>query len=378
MGTPTQRHLWLDVLRTILIIEVILIHTTAPFRGVADLTTWIPVHLLTPIIKTCIPLFFMITGALILPRAKDESISRYLLVKPALMALVVIVWELVYRLTTQHLWGDSFELLSMLKDVANGNQKDPVLWYMYRIMGVYMAAPFLSVIVSHVSTRRLTTYVIAAISLEVFCRLLSDFSGVQWWPPFDHRIYGLWFGFTAAGYLVAHRINEKTFRPAFWSALFVLGYGITLVAIFLGRINGKQGGHFFTGYDDPGIAIMSVAIFGIFFTMRQRINQVAVKPLWTALGASTLGIYVIHEPILLILRQYFPTRSAVVSVFIYTAVALVASYALTAILNRIPLVSYLVSLGPRSKARNTGNHFLRTTASSSPADSSQGIRTMEK
>lgn len=76
--TPAQHIVWLDVVRLVAMFTVVCCHCTDPFNfypgtspDIVDIKFWGAVY--GAALRPCVPLFVMITGALLLPVRGDAS-----------------------------------------------------------------------------------------------------------------------------------------------------------------------------------------------------------------------------------------------------------------------------------------------------------------
>lgn len=142
----TKKHIYyFDYLRFISAIGVIYMHVAAnPLRG--DLTTgWHGMNLLTSFAFTAVPLFFMMSGSLMLNDEKTADVSLMLkkrlprlLIPLILWTVIAVLWKLQFRLGGITLRGVYDGLVGAINEPAWIH-----FWYMYALIALYVLSPVL-------------------------------------------------------------------------------------------------------------------------------------------------------------------------------------------------------------------------------------------
>lgn len=340
---PLERQVWLDVLRTFAIIGVLFVHTVSPLLGHTN-NIWLESRLVLSIALTCVPIFFMVSGSLVLPKAHLQPLSRYLITKPIYLIILIITWEFLWRIFNKNLDNTSFTIEQTFTDLLRGNPSNSILWYLYKIAGAYMAAPFLAMMVSVCSTQRLIAFVAIGLGIDITFRTIYEFTGLTLWLPLDYRIYSLWLAYFVAGYLIAHRCNELYRQPRIWLIITFIGISLTASLALASRNLEWNNGAFFLGYDDIGIALASIGLFGFCSSIREKFLSIPFQKTLGYIGASTLGMYMIHMFVLKFIRINFGYEQNLFDSTVYAAIIGIISFAFTAIILRLPILRRLVSL----------------------------------
>jgi len=90
---------WIDNLRVLATISVIFLHVSASVTakfGSISFITWTIGNIYNSSVRFCVPIFVMITGALLLP--KDYEISDFLKKKFIRVVLPFVFWGIIYLL----------------------------------------------------------------------------------------------------------------------------------------------------------------------------------------------------------------------------------------------------------------------------------------
>lgn len=147
-GAGGGRLVWVDALKTISIFAVILLHCAAPLlltfegeRGTGGSSWWIG-NLYDSAVRWSVPVFVMVSGALLLGRTRDESVGEFLRRRLLRVALPFLAWSVLYFEWQIFFWDADqghAELLPMLL-------REPIsyhLWFVYMLLGIYLLAPLL-------------------------------------------------------------------------------------------------------------------------------------------------------------------------------------------------------------------------------------------
>lgn len=124
-----QRNAALDVLRVLACAMVVLMHSPIPNIGTPGFVLSGLSYLTSP----CIGLFFMASGALLLPNGTEQAAhfntKQFLCKRFSKIALPTIIWTV-------------FSVL--LEMIGIKNAERDVLWFMYTLAGLYLLTPILS------------------------------------------------------------------------------------------------------------------------------------------------------------------------------------------------------------------------------------------
>ncbi len=96
-ATQSERVEYLDILRALSMLSVVFLHTVAGnLRANYGSAVWHLSNVLSSLVDTAVPLFFMISGALLLGSAKTLSLDYTLKKRVPRVLVPFVVWSLVY------------------------------------------------------------------------------------------------------------------------------------------------------------------------------------------------------------------------------------------------------------------------------------------
>ena len=182
MPTPRSRFSTaMDTARVAACFMVVMLHTAATRFGSFDEQWWAS-NFYDSLVRSCVPLFLMITGVLLL--GKRESLPAFLSKRFARVLPPLVFWSLFYM--AWNTWrGEHYgPWYGWLEAIVHG----PVvfhLWYLYAIVGIYLFVPFLRSIWN------------AAQPGEKLC-YLALWAGASAWPTLGTAL-GMWWQVRTAG-----------------------------------------------------------------------------------------------------------------------------------------------------------------------------------
>lgn len=146
----SKRIFWADACRVLAILGVVLIHSCgAVFYNYGKIPNnyWLSANLLDSLARVAVPLFVMISGALLMKSGDMYSVNFKVIGRRIVRVLVpLIVWSMVY------LWWVDFNTPNKTINPVEWLQKflsQPVmyhLWFVYMIIGLYIMLPIMQVI----------------------------------------------------------------------------------------------------------------------------------------------------------------------------------------------------------------------------------------
>ena len=128
-----------DLLRLLACLMVIAMHAPLPDSAEGN---GLFLSTLSYLTAPCIGLFFMVSGALLLPVRTGASI--FLKRRFGKILFPTLFWSLFYLGCNTLMRDESIDWLRTLGSLPFSPQGNPVLWFMYTLMGLYLLAPVLS------------------------------------------------------------------------------------------------------------------------------------------------------------------------------------------------------------------------------------------
>jgi len=250
-----QYNLRYDVIRCLAIVFVILIHSMEPFdsalaEGVIGGPFYLGFKGLMSVIGTGVPLFVMLSGALLLGK-QGEGLGEFYRRRLSRVLIPFFFWSpIVYGIKYIQTGGHSpIEFCITFVEKTFGQGVYGIYWYIYLIIGLYLITPLLRVIVQQ--SRPLALYATALpFLLYAMTLVLPDFA----LPDRFNCENLLWIGYFLFGYTANHFFRD--IKKARLYSLII--FSICMMTMIAFRIY---------GISFPFIPIVSMSLFMLLLTL---------------------------------------------------------------------------------------------------------------
>lgn len=145
----THRVPYLDFVRCLAIILVITLHAMTPIlTNTAFYLTpsWYFCMLVNPLNRAGVPLFFMISGYLMLSRPSTEQAIKFYKKNLPKLIIPLVSWNLIYCVVANFRDNLHINPTTFLQQLLNQGTSYH-MWFVYTLLGIYLICPFLRRIV---------------------------------------------------------------------------------------------------------------------------------------------------------------------------------------------------------------------------------------
>ena len=342
---------YLDILRVIACLLVILIHTPIRQYDTYYNTPSIAGAVYTVLVAVNCNLFFMITGALLLPVTMPGR--RFVKRRLRVILPPLAVWTVVYLLEHAYLLHNFTPrlLTSILFHPVEG-----LLWYVYVLAVIYVTLPLVSKCIDAIGKR--------GVEVVLVLWVLSSFIPYQHGvfmeaSQYSHNMFGAfanYYGYVLLGYYLQRYGLPLFTRDQGWKWGLLLALGIVAMPLLEFLVQGNFGitwqGHIDTITCD--ISVNNIALATLLFLLVQhfaprrydRKDHPASATWWPLLSKCTFGIYLSQ---MIVLRQVvwpitpWLTRTHwVVDSLVSAVIAFIVCLLLVVLLRMTPLRRYIV------------------------------------
>ena len=343
MKNPFEKVAYFDVIRACAIIAVVVTHVVMGVQHLvtkSDSLAWWIINVYTVFARPAVPLFIMVSGALLLDVRKTENAATFYR-KRALRVLVpFVLWSMVYLLLRKYVQHEEMSWPDFIVKLITA----PVylhLWFVYTLLGVYLITPILRVLLRRLDPSAMRYLLIAWFVLFVFSPFFAQvfqFETIFGFPAFLGYV-----GYFVLGFYLHSQMAPLNARKGLFGAL-VIG----LATCWLNALSPEKR-DLWNDYFSPNTVLMSLCIF-CFFRSSQCIlsGTTLVKRCVNLLSDYSFGIYFIHIIILEALAsgKLFFTFNALsfhplLGIPLVTFVTLLISLTLLWTMRKIPVVKLL-------------------------------------
>ena len=318
---------WLDVMRFVAMFTVVCCHCADPFNfytgeipdNIGEIKFWGAAY--EAFLRPCVPLFVMITGALLLPVKGEASVFYKKRIPRVLWPF--LIWSVLYNLfpwftgvlgLNPDVILDFFpysgeeatqqSLSVSLKNIAeiplNFSLLDVHMWYIYLLIGLYLYLPIFSAWVEKASDKAKLWFLVAW-GITTLLPYYYEYVSPYLWGTCSWNSYGMLYYFAGFnGYLMLGHYLRKLEWPvgkilAIGIPMFVIGYAVTFFGFrhvtSLPEFSDELLELFFT-YNSLNVVMMTAPIFML--VKKVNIKSLTVQKALANLTLCGFGVYMVH------------------------------------------------------------------------------------
>ncbi|WP_056974134.1 acyltransferase [Holzapfeliella floricola] len=355
-----KRVYYLDILRIMAIIAVIMIHVSSQsLYYTADVRsfTWQSLNFWDAMMRWCVPIFVMISGALFLNPKRKLNLKKLFQKNIAKIAYLTIFWHIAYGIFNY------FEVGSLREAIVTMIEGYSHLWFLHMLLGLYVLIPLLRKITEDI---KLTRYfwALALIFTFLLPTLSECYENLAIYQTMPHAIKvifdsiaisfsRIYFNFTlgfSAYFVAGHYFDEVSIPKKWRHILYILGL---ISAIITFAATGILSHHYqvimIPLYSYTSFNVM-LTTFALFIFIKQLSNKIDWQsnynqkwsPYMVQLSQIVMGIYLVHFFIVTILikkcQAFEWFNNTLIAVPVISIIVFLLSICLTLIARRIPLL----------------------------------------
>ena len=345
-----EEYLWVDVVRSIAIFAVVMLHCAAPtlynLGSIPDSQWWMG-NIYNSMCRFSVPVFFLISGVLLI--GKQEPVGVFLSKRWKKVGVPLIVWSLFFLLSDAF-WlkkGDVGvkTLLSILYTPAYFH-----LWFLYALISIYLFIPVMRSIAKNGAEKIQWYFVLLWFVSVAVIQFSERISQVD--IKIDLYMVGGFVGYFMLGHVLKDvRSSKRLFLLC--SFCFLVCVAVTSYGTY--RVTIANGGRFvntFYSYTGPNVIFMTVTFllmvkfcvetFSIF-------NSRFFRNMIGLVSSASFGVYFIHPMFIHLLRRgsfgfsLNPlVHAAAYCIPLSAVLVFAASLFVVTALKKVPFVNYAV------------------------------------
>jgi len=357
LGTQGGSSLPVDLIRTCGIIMVLLLHASNEYYTTIQQTAlesplqWWSATVYKSFALPCVPLFVILSGALLLQPSKvDEPISFFLKKRVNRIGLAFVFWTVIY-LVWAFFVGDipiTFDnfVQGSFYSLFSGSYYH--FWFLYLIAGLYLITPILRSLVSADDPKIMKYFIIlwfVGVAIVPVVQFVMGYS-------LNDTVFVL--GGFVGYFVLGTYLKRVNIRSSILKVVFILSFIFTLASTWLMRYYFQTMGspYFFFDYLSANVIVASVTMFLLLSKLTSGWSDNA-HPLVTRvvrlIGKNTLPIYMFHLIILETLQRGYlgftlsiTVMNPVIGIPVITMVTLFATLGLILFMKKIPVLRTLI------------------------------------
>ncbi len=328
---------------------VVVIHVSGQITNVwgqIPTAQWLLGDVYGGIARVSVPLFFMISGYLLLPRS--ESLGTFYARRIPRIAIPLVVWSLIYLawFCGGHPGTCTPGLIQNLLLVQGTYYH---LWFLYSLLSIYIVLPLLRLMVRPEVDRRLLWYFILLwLIFQPGWTVLQQFWHI--YININALMATNFLPYFFLGYLLG---ELRLTRPVLVGSilLFVLGGLATILGTYIMTRDSGQYNGFFYDFLSFNVIFASAGAFILLRWAGERpgLDSPRLVSAMRLVATTTFGIYLIHILVIEVIGYGIPfvhlnsfMGSAIWSIPLVSLIVFSISFALVRLLQQIPVVREIV------------------------------------
>ena len=340
-GMENNRKVFLDFLRIIACFLVIVNHTNSGiFLGATpESKRWFISLAYFFVSKIAVPIFFMISGYLLLNQVESwKKVFRRIV-----RILVVLIGCAVVYGVYNSVFVNKAGLRALVINIISVYKNTPstALWYLYAYLGILIMLPYLQKMTQLMDKRDYHIFFAISGAFVGVLPILQHYSGhfslnpYLYLPLFSGYIWLLFLG----QYIARFGIEKTKTGAGIAVALFIAMLGFNIAATYFEYRKSSSNYLFFDNRTFLPIVVEAACVFylAMFLNFGPRAGRVIS---W--IGSCTFGIYLLSDIIIGILTPYYVKLSAIIhpliAVLMFELCVFAIGLGLTAVLKKTPLI----------------------------------------
>lgn len=327
-----SRLIYLDYIKAIALILVLLYHCTFSQS-----------YILSPILSTCVPLFFCVNGFLML---RKEHTMREMLIKNIKILFLAVFWSVISIIIVNI---SNHDKIPPIGDIWRKTQSPYIpynahIWYMYSLAALNILNPIIGKFLREISKGE------AYCLIFVFCLFSLQITSVYWPKILNFMTWTNSFCLTyyILGYLIlSKKINLSKIKIHLLIMLIILFVFLQYIHTFLAfnvqpftRLI-KHDSFIFQGFYTYPVFFLTCMLIELFTRIKLKNNNIIYF-----LSKNSLGIYLVHWSIFSFLRNI---NSIFNNGYILVLSTLLLSVILIILFNSNKYSRYLINMDIRLK-----------------------------
>lgn len=340
-----HKYIWADNMRITATTGVILLHIAAtllPEFNHTDISGWWAANIYNSSVRFCVPLFVMLSGALLLP--KEYPLKDFLKKKLIRIVLPFLFWSFIYIvrkyqfLTSVHSMNIADSIKWIFAQVKNGSTSYH-LWYVYMIIGIYLFIPVIGKWARNSSEKEILYFLVLwLLTLFLSQPLIEDYN-----PEFDLSYFSGFIGYLVLGYYLSVKSFADPAKITRIALLLIfLSIAFTAAGTWLLSLSKGRYAPYFHGNFSPNVLLLSMGVF-LYFKNRRR-TGIAATAAGRFISQYSFGIYLIHVLVIKYLNIPIlnpPLLHPLIWIPLKTLVCLLISATIISFIHKIPYGKYI-------------------------------------
>lgn len=341
-----------DLIRASAIVLVIVVHAilSFPTNYLQTPGSWWVANVYDSLARPCVPLFVMVSGALLLTPSKvDEPLRIFFQKRLKRIALPFLFWGMAYFAWRRFANHNVVTFQTIWQGFAGVSGQLPYyhFWFIYMLIGLYLVTPILRVLVAHAGSKILSYFVLLWFLGAAIALLLGTSTSLL--LNSDLFIIPGYVGYFVLGAYL------RTVRLRSWIlyALLILGFLLTVFGNWFVSSSASVTGYIdtiFTDYLSASVILASGALFLLLCNVRtDRLESRFPRLNWLLrqVALCSFAIYLFHPMVLEVLGEKglfgfnlgIINLNPILGIPLLSLVTLIVSFGIVWLLRKVPILN---------------------------------------
>lgn len=346
----TTRLFYLDFLRAIAIVAVLILHFSADpvdHYGKISNSDWIAACIYNGLTRFCVPMFILLSGSLLLSPAKETNIKELFSKRLPKLVVPLVVWSIIYLFFQNYIHHtlDTITLSGVLKAFYMG----PLVfhfWFLYVMIVIYLLYPIINIFIKSATESQVMYFL--ALWFITNCIFGVIETAFEMPIGFDLNFFTGYSGYFVLGYyLKNYAFSRKALTWFYLSGMLAFIVSVSgIISLYT-----SHNSHASSIVESDFTPEIPFAIAGLFLFIRN--YPFSEKPhLWkkivSELSRESYGIYIVHVIVMRVLfdSSMLNIQLADMSLWIIiplkAILTLMLSYGLVKLIKWVPLLKATV------------------------------------
>ena len=335
-----------DVLRIIAAFAVVILHVTSQRLDTSfPSSEWEIRTVYDSFVRWCVPVFFMISGALFLNHGRKLSVGRLYKINILHLIFIFFVWSFIYAIYSAIVKCD-YNVGHILLRIIEG----PVhFWFLKILIGLYVTIPILRMITQNKQSEEY--FLIVALITAFVLPMIFTFIGLynesyKSFVLYHYNAYGIRIASGYVGYFVlGHYLFTYRLSGLVKKVIYIMGLFSVFSVIFLT--------HWYSHHINESSELFydNLNVFTLFESMSVYLAIIEFKlptkyySLVSRLSSLSLGVYLSHFLVLMLFNFYGIDSNSFNPLFFipcYSLIVFVLSCLVVSLIMKIPILKKLV------------------------------------
>ncbi len=338
-----KRVFYMDALRAFAIFCVVMLHVCAMdfYSFSAYSLPWQIINFYDSLLRFCVPVFIMLSGALFLDAERNYTIKDIFTKKIFRVAVAFLFWSFMYLVICKD--APVTSAADFINRWLTGGRYH--LWFPFTIIGLYIISPILKEVCKSRKTSRyfiILWFIFQSLGTAtiLFPNLPQTFFTLKSFltPSFMLGYSGY---FVLGHYLCKYDFSKKMCRLSYIGAL--LGIAVTMAGTYYMSFKTGVGYEMFYEYTMPNNVITSIGVFLFFkYNITGENLSKGCKSLIILISRLSFGIYLLHDMFIYVMKHHFGISTGflfpALSIPVCSVIIFILSIVAVSIISKIPIL----------------------------------------